>query len=349
MGFCLGFSKTVKIIGLMLLINSILLAYSFAPSFAEIASDSVIVVRGNDDRIYWSRGNLPSDPSGTWNAWHQLPGTTGDPPAAATCGTILHIAVRGKDSGIYYGYVTLTNWTFFGWKKMVGSTPVAPSLSTTFAGTSPNYCHAFLAVRGNDNRIYWTRNSVSQYGLDAFAPWQQVPAGKTIDTPATAATTRNSASSSCPCPLDKLFLAVLGEDGHSIYFAQYDFTGATWSSWTKLPGATSHAPALASLLYYYSNSAYVYLAVTGTDSRVYWSKWDPVGISWSALAKIPTGTTTSTPSLTVNTSTSVYFAVRGTNSKIYTCYLSGSTYSGWSTIPGTTPSHPVIGTITNPS
>jgi hypothetical protein len=325
------------VISALLLILTTLMITCVTPAFSTLPPTPVYVVAVGGFSIYYG-----SDLAGAWQGWHKLPGQSRDAPAAALCNNILHIVVRGMVTQIYYGYVTLLNGTFFGWKQLAGSSINTASLSAVYSSTSPN-CRLFLAVRGADNGIYWTTNSLpaGETLLNTFAPWKKVPGGKTIDTPALVATTTSAV-------LNELFLAVLGMDNH-LWFAQYYFYNSTWSSWTKLTGASSYGPALATQTSVGVTTQPVYMSVVGLLGGVIWYRtWG--GSSWGAWTSIPTGATPFTPSISLNFNSWLFVAVRGTGygGTMYSCHLAGSTWSSWSSIPGATPSRPAITSEVNP-
>jgi hypothetical protein len=266
------------------------------------------VVRGTDNRIYHG-----SDVAGSWSGWTALPGATSDSPGAAVCGGLLNIAVRGSDNGIYYGYVALSTNGFSGWTRLSGATPSAPGLAAA------SDCTLYLVVRGKDNGIYL--NVLPSGG--SWSGWRRLP-GATVDGPAVAL-----AGST-------VHFAVRGADGSSIWHGRMDRSSMNWLGWTQLSGSTPSKPALAA-----GPDPDVYLAVTGTNNRVYLRRWN--GDTWSMWETIPTGSTPSGPSV-VAANGQLYVGVRGMNNAIYTCSrsLTWWEWSSWSKLPGATPSSPTL-------
>jgi peroxiredoxin len=87
-----------------------------------------VVVRGNDNGIYYRSYDALAD---SWGAWVQLTGSTIDGPGAAVAGGLLHVVVRGPDgSTLWYGYVDLASSVFSGWTLLTGATPSAPTLAS---------------------------------------------------------------------------------------------------------------------------------------------------------------------------------------------------------------------------
>jgi len=275
--------------------------------FAVVSSATEIhwLVRGTDNHVYYAAGL-----SGTSIA---LPGTTSDSPAACMCGGTLHMVVRGSNSVVYYGYVLLSTNAFSGWTKLQGSTASAPALAAA------SDCSLYLVVRGTDNRIYL---SVLPRG-GSWSGWRKLP-GTTIDAPSVAV-----AGST-------LHLAARGSDGSSIYHGRMDLTNNAWLGWIRVSGSTPSRPALAAV-----SSTEVYLAVRGSDSRVYVNRWN--GVAWTGWSQILAGSTPNAPSIAAANG-QLYVAVRGTDSRIYWCSrpLPSGSWSSWSKLPGSTPSSPTL-------
>jgi hypothetical protein len=275
--------------------------------FAGGSSPTAIhpIIRGKDNHVYYA-----ADLSGTSIA---LPGTTSDSPAACVCGGTLHMAIRGSNSVIYYGYVLLSTNAFSGWTKLPGSTASAPALAAA------SDCSLYLVVRGKDNGIYL---SVLPTG-GSWSGWQKLP-GTTIDAPGVAV-----AGST-------LHLAVRGSDGSSIYHGRMDLTSDAWLGWIRVSGSTSSKPALAAV-----SDTEVYLAVRGSNSRIYVNKWN--GAAWSSWSQIPAGSTPNAPSIAAANG-QLYVVVRGTDSRIYWCSrpLPSGSWSSWAKLPGSTPSSPTL-------
>jgi len=87
-----------------------------------------LLVRGNDNRIYY-RSYTPS--TNSWGSWNALPGATIDGPAATVIGNTLFTVVRGTDgSTLWSGDVDLGTSSFTGWTLLSGATPSAPTLAS---------------------------------------------------------------------------------------------------------------------------------------------------------------------------------------------------------------------------
>ena len=85
---------------------------------------------------------------------------------------------------------------------------------------------------------------------------------------------------------DDLYLVVRGSD-NGIYSSTFD---GSWSSWTKLPGATTQSPGAA----IYDNELWV--CVTGMSAGFYYSSTDLDSSIWSGWGYLG-GSSPSPPSL----------------------------------------------------
>jgi hypothetical protein len=217
----------------------------------------------------------------------------------------------------------------------------------------------YLIVRGMDSRIYYR-----SYG-GSWGNWSRASTGSTSDRP--AALLING----------RLYLAVKGSDGSSIWFGVLD--PATSSvSWSKVPGSTPSAPSLAA-----DSTGRIYLVVRGMDNGIYintyyngWQGWKrlpgstvnaPAAVILNGIMHIVviggdgrsiwhgqlnlssnnltwkkiSGSTQSAPSLTTD-GKNLYLAVRGMDNKIYINVWDGA-WKGWSPVPtGSTSASPAV-------
>jgi hypothetical protein len=93
---------------------------------SESGSELYLVVRGTNDRIYYSVWG-----SVVWSGWAALPGgSTRDGPSAVVIDNKLSVVVRGwNGTTLWYGYVDLDTSGFSGWSRVDGSTDSAPTLT----------------------------------------------------------------------------------------------------------------------------------------------------------------------------------------------------------------------------
>ena len=95
---------------------------------------SYLVVRGNDNGIYY---RLFNEATSTWGSWIKLPGATSDSPSAAYVGDQLCVIVRGTDgSSLWQGFINVGTGAFSGWTLLSGATPSAPELGSASTGGS---------------------------------------------------------------------------------------------------------------------------------------------------------------------------------------------------------------------
>jgi hypothetical protein len=87
-----------------------------------------LVVRGEDDMIYYRVYNLSSD---SWENWNAVPnGATPASPATVVVSNTLYPAVQGEHgASIWFSSINLTDNSFSGWTLLSGATPSAPALT----------------------------------------------------------------------------------------------------------------------------------------------------------------------------------------------------------------------------
>lgn len=277
-----------------------------------------LAVRGNDNGIYLNsyQGNF------VWDGWVKLPGSTPSGVASVKYRGKIHLAVRGMNNKIYYGYLEeLTGW-FSGWSLVGGSTPSKPALTV-----DPYTGDLYLVVRGNDNRIYY---NVKREGA-GWSGWQCLPSGTTPDAPAALFYSDGSSK--------KLHIVVRGND-NGIWHGILDFfppLPPRWSGWNRISGSTPSSPDLTIRVI----PGPIYLAVRGADNRIYINYYDGAWHNWE---RIPTGTTISGPAIfgKLEVTEMLYVAVLSSSGdgRIYVISKSTSGWGTWQQVSGRTPSEP---------
>jgi len=268
------------------------------------AENLQLVVRGNNDRIYY---NVFEDGS-TWTGWVGLPGKTCDRPVATVQGGKLHLVVRSiTGKGIYHGWVDLSTQSFSGWIRLSGDTPSAPALTASSSSL-------FLVVRGFNDRIYYR-----SYVGGTWSSWVALP-GR-IYTPPSATVVS-----------DQLHLVVIGGYGR-MFHGWVELSTNYFSGWVMMSGSTPSTPALA------DDESSVYLIVRGNNDRVYMRRWNG---SWGGWTGLP-GATCDGPGAAV-LSGELHLAVKGTTGGLFHGWIDLSSYnfSGWTRLPGDTPSQPTL-------
>jgi hypothetical protein len=114
---------------------------------------------------------------------------------------------------------------------------------------SPNYL--YIVDTGTNNLIYWRRMTA---GGSWSAIWAAIPNGSTDNAPSAAFLS------------GRLYVTVKGKGSTSIYLNSMDEGALTWSGWTKQSGSSNKTPTLA------ASSTNVYMAVVGSDNKVYWRR-----------------------------------------------------------------------------
>jgi spore coat protein A, manganese oxidase len=278
-------------------------------------------VRGMNNFVYY-RTYL--DGTDTWGTWTMLPAQiTYASPAVTSYGGNLYFAIQGSDNAsMYFGSVNITSNAFSGWTLLSGSTISAPTLSSYGS-------KIVLVVRGSNNLIY-TRI----YNADSNTWTGWIADGQaTCDSPAAAVV------------LDTLHLVARGYSptnvaiNNTLYHASWNLTDNNVTPWTAIPGAlTNAAPQMATPL----NENTLYVAMKGLTNLIYYAKWD--GTSWSAAIQIPTGSTDSSPAVTViNGQLQLVVKGNGTNG-IYEYFITitNNAITSWRLIGGSTPSGPRV-------
>jgi hypothetical protein len=275
-------------------------------------------------QVSWNRtASAPPPPSSQqlqsgWTGWYELPpgnGFTLSGPALTFDQAHDYVFVRGTNNRIYVNASTATGWS--GWSEVPGNelTPSAPAATTS--GTTVS-----LFVRGIDNKIY--RNILNG---TSWSGWSEVPGhGLTNDTP--SAFDRGNGF---------LDLFVRGTD-NKIYWNIFNGTTMTWSGWHEVPGHGLTLSGPTTAISTASGVTSLNLFVRGTNNRIYVNRTSN-GTNWSGWSEVPGhGLTPSAPAastLYLSSGNTLYLFVRGTNNKIYrNTFINGTTWSGWSQVPG---------------
>jgi hypothetical protein len=195
----------------------------------------------------------------------------------------------------------------------------------TLLGSSQytNHDPYIIVVRGADNKIYYTlcnNNTCNN--------WVQLP-GSTPDAPSVAVGREGRA-----------YIAVRGMD-NGIYFGYINLNNWTFSGWTKLPGSTPSRPVITFDRWV---SEMVALVVRGMDNGIYYNILDEKSLKWSGWKRLPTGSTIDAPAAAI-IDLGLQIVVRGSDGKtLWHSYLDRYdwTFSGWTKLPGSTPSAPYM-------
>jgi peptidoglycan/xylan/chitin deacetylase (PgdA/CDA1 family) len=244
-----------------------------------------------------------------WRGWSEVPGNgfTVSGPATTRYNGNDYVFVRGTNNRIYMNSFNGTTWS--GWREVPGQ-GLTPSTPTT----APSKNTLNLFVRGTDNKIYMnTLNGTTWSG------WREVPGhGSTIDSPATLG----------------MFLFVRGTNNR-IYVNTLN--GTTWSGWSEVPGNGFTLSGPTTAVSITPGGTFLNLFVRGTNDHLYVNTLN--GTTWSGWREVPSyGLTPSAPAATTlafNVRNTLYLFVRGTDNKLYVnTFTNGTTWSGWSQVPG---------------
>ncbi len=218
----------------------------------------------------------------------------------------------------------------FGVVYWVNNSPVTVYMDdiTIDSTATPTSSKAYLSVRGASNEIYYAEYDKT---FDSFSSWNILSNGLTLDSP--SITVSNG----------KLYFAVCGSDGNSLWLGSINLQDKSFSGWTPITGLGTAAPSLA------SNGTHLILAVKGLDNRVYYRTYNintNVWSGWYALA----GATCDSPSIAVYGNT-LYLVIRGYGTEYpidnqtlwYTSInLNNNIFNGWTPISGLTDSTPAL-------
>jgi hypothetical protein len=144
-----------------------------APTLTSNSTHLALVVRGDNNLIYYRLQNLAAR---TWNSWASLPsGDTGDRVASAFVGGNLQFVVRGASGGVlWHSNIDPTTSTFSGWTAIGGSSPSPPTLTPKpgqldlWLVNHPSIMQSMVWVDENGNKSYldWStakKNDLNQY------------------------------------------------------------------------------------------------------------------------------------------------------------------------------------------
>ncbi|MCW3994701.1 MAG: multicopper oxidase domain-containing protein [Candidatus Bathyarchaeota archaeon] len=281
--------------------------------------DVFTAVRGSGVGEIYQRSYVTS--SNTWSAWTALPlGSTSDTPAVAVVGAREYFVVRGSDGlSLYFGSRNIPTGAFSGWTWMPGSTPSAPTLVTD------GYRRLALVVRGSDNKIYY---NIYDVATQLWSNWQVLPAGLTSEKPTAALVD------------GKLYIVVRGitVGSNVLYFGSVDVSGGAFSGWAPLAGSTPSAPVLTTL----HTTQGLCLAVRGDNNIIYLNRWN--GAIWQGWTAIPSGSTPSSPAISVYTNRLHFVVVGMDGTSLYYNWMNLNTnaMSTWTALAGSSPSPPTM-------
>jgi hypothetical protein len=219
------------------------------------------------------------------------------------------------DNAIWYNSYNDTSRVWSGWVFLGGYATGSPVL---VASSSANRLD--LLVQGGAN-VVWHKSYVN----GVWSSTWDTPDGTSPSTP--AAVSDGST----------LHLVIRGSD-NGIYYNSLAFNTGSWSGWKSLFGSTMLAPSLA-----IDSSGTVHLVVVGLNGFVYHMS-KPAGGPWSGTWDSPGGSTGLAPAVVVNGS-SIEIVVEGTDGRLYSNTLQGSSWQGWNGMGGTTNNPPAISIV----
>lgn len=187
----------------------------------------------------------------------------------------------------------------------------------------------FDAVKGINGLIYYR---IYDHGTSTWSAWSNVPNGATNDTPA------------CVSLNGKLYFAVKGSDGASIWFSSLTLSNSSFSGWTWIDGSTPNEPRLV------TRGSAVMLIVRGFNNMIWAKSYNTTTSLWGTWSAIPGGETSDAPAASVIGDV-LHLAVKGysptdvvANNTLYhgSYNLATSIFSGWSVMGGSTAETPEL-------
>ncbi|TMI42530.1 hypothetical protein E6H21_00250 [Candidatus Bathyarchaeota archaeon] len=233
------------------------------PACAVLNNVLYVVVRGTNDRLYFSSRTLPT---GSWSGWVDLDGKTSSAPVlvATPFQNRFDLVVRGTDQAIYHKFFVNGFWSA-SWDGPGGTVLDAPA-----AVSDGGLVH--VVVRGVDDKTYY--NSFS-FVSSTWSGWVGLDGG-TLSTPAIALDASGT-----------IHVVVRGTDNR-VYHRE--MSGGIWSpSWDGLGGSTTMTPAVSVI------GSDLTVVVGGTDGSIYYNT--RVGPSWIGWTNLSGGKTTLPTSL----------------------------------------------------
>ncbi len=282
--------------------------------FNQTQASGYLVIRESNNSISYRMYNSSTS---SWETWRALPGSTSESPAAAVSSGRLYVVVRGMSgSSFWFGSVNLADNSFSGWTALDGQTTAAPTLVS-------NGTMLALVVKGYTSGSIWYR--LYNIQTQVWGSWRMVPTGSTSDRIA-AAMVGNT-----------LHLAVKGASSNAQYKASINTVNYAFSGWTQLAGSSPSAPTLANL-----QNGTMYLAIRASDNRVSVNKWN--GAVWEGWNTISTGATSNSPAACIAGDKLLIVVVGLSGPALWqnSMDLSTSTFAGWTSVTGTTPSKPTL-------
>lgn len=277
------------------------------PVLCSSASGSVeLIVRGLDNSSIWHA----TYSNGTWSAWDSPGGATNDQPACVFQAGLLRVVVRGMDDGLWYNLRNNTSGRWGTWQSLGGFVTGPPVLAS-----SPSSSRLDLMVQGGDDSI-WHKSFLNGKWSDL---WDS-PSGSTASPPAIVSDGQT------------LHVVVRGMD-NGVWYNSLNFTTDLWSVWSSLGGATPTVPSLA-----LDASGTIHIVVRGMDNGIY-HKSKPARGYWTPSWDSPGGNTAGAIVLVAQGDV-LKILVKGMNNGIYSSWLIGSYWQGWTDLGGATPSPP---------
>jgi hypothetical protein len=220
----------------------------------------------------------------------------------------IYTYVKGAStSSIYVKYRTYYGNVQTNWETLPGGTSHAPAVAV-FNNRQ------YMAVKGATSNAIYVNSRSQRFN---WGTWTNISGG-TSCSPALAVFN------------NRLYMAVKGATSNAIYYRSMNTNGA-WTGWSSLSGGTSDSPALVRF------DDRLFLFVKGATSNKIHYKWLNPNGTWGPWYTRKGSSTSHAPSAAVYDGKIFLFQKGVTSGKIYyvtTAGTSGTTWYGWSEVPG---------------
>jgi len=281
------------------------------PVLCSGSSSIEVLVRGSDNLTLWHKSlNTTTQ---TWAAsWDGLGSVTQDQPACGVLGGTLYIAVRGMDDAIWSNSMSLATSTWSGWSDVGGVATSSPILVS-----SPAANRLDLIAIGTGNSIWHKAFTGGVWS----SSWDSV-GGTTPSVPAAI---------SDPTSVH----LVVRSSNNALYYNNMTFASGVWLGWTLIGGGvTSNSPVLGM-----DPSNNLHLLALGDNSAVWHVSKPATGGDWGSTWDTAGGVTDLIPAIAF-TGSDLVVVVRGADQGMWSNTLVSSSWNGWTSLGGSTPSAP---------
>ncbi|MEJ5299415.1 MAG: C1 family peptidase [Thermodesulforhabdaceae bacterium] len=248
-------------------------ATTHAPALVPFNSRLYMAVRGtNGNTFVRSKDYLVP---GTWSSWTNIGGVTPSAPAMVVYRNKLYVFVKGNSSyaPIYYRSMT-TSGTWSSWATVPGSNTLDSPAAIVYDD------RLWVFDLGSDHKIYFKQMDSS----GAWGGWYYFTQMQTTHIP------------SATVFQNQLWVFAKGDTTTplSSNISYITFNGTSWSSWTKISGATSSTPMVTAGPT--ANILSLSVKGSGSSTAIYYRYYDSIEQNWSNWTTL-SGATSASPAI----------------------------------------------------